>query len=82
MFITKKRFNEIIKEAVQKAVDGVYEKVEEEKRLRSIEKRIDDLSSDTFGETCRLRDKVSDVEEAIWNKINEIECKISHKKRK
>lgn len=89
MIISKKRLDEIVDKAVSDAIkenNAYREKLDYERyidgRFNDIINRVDNNSSDIYRDMRNLREEISDIEDAIWRKINEIECKMSHKKKK
>ena len=89
MIISKKRLDEIVDKAVSDAIkenNAYREKLDYERyidgRFNDIINRVDNNSSDIYRDMRNLREEISDIEDVIWRKINEIECKMSHKKKK
>ena len=81
MIISKKRFNEEIEKAVKLALEKKENEIRISKFEESVIRRIDSISSDINTNLQNLMDRVDDVEDAMWRKINELSCKISHKKK-
>ena len=81
MIISKKRFNEEIEKAVKLALEKKEEQIELSKFEESVRRGIDSISDNMNRNLQNLLDRVDDMEEAMWRKINELSCKISHKKK-
>ena len=88
MIISKRKLDVIVEKAVNDAIkenNAYREKMEHERyldgRFDSLNKRIEDMASEIYKDIGDIRDDISDKEEALWRKINDIECRISHKKK-
>lgn len=80
MIISKKKFKEEIESAVREALKRKEEEIRMIHLETGLNRRIDDLSGYTDDEISRIRDRIDDMEENIWKAINDIKCKMSHKK--
>lgn len=80
MIISKKKFKEEIEIAVKEALNRKEEEIRMIHLETELNRRIDDLSGSTYDEISKIRDRIDDMEENIWKAINDIKCKMSHKK--
>lgn len=81
MIISRKKFNQEIENAVNKAI----EECRKQQSIIDMERRTDERF-DRIGDWFRkeidaLRDKIDDLSDAVFKDVSELRCKIEHKKK-
>ena len=81
MIISKKKFDEEIAKAVKIALDKKEEEIKRYDFEMHIERRIDSQSNDFFSAIADINKRIYDIEENLRRSIEELNCKISHKRK-